>query len=392
MAASCGIVQLDYDGTVIFASSPAGPDQPALRRAQALAAGDEIGLTVTREILRVKLKGQAEVAGLLGSEETAGLIVRLAGEIAGVGDNAQILAIEATAAVAYWALWRDLPVQFARHSEVPEHSRTFGLRSSPLTGKPLRAATPGNALLNYLYRALESEMVIALRGVGLDPGIAIFHLDRDRRSSLALDAIEAVRPYVDCWLAAWLAGSCFAKRDFVELPDGEIRITRPLTSHLAMSGPIWRQAAAAVSGWLVQSFGRVAAAGGVLTGGITPVPQGLPAAPSRSGRLLPLLSAPLLPSSRPATRIARPPSRMTRSPELATNAVGRFQFVPANSALRNAPLRITAIPNFERSSPPSPPAAPIPNDNGRQISPSARRQAAARRGRDRRCSSAPWLR
>lgn len=247
----CGIVQLDYDGTVIFAPAPAGPDQPALRHAQALAAGDEIGLTVTREILRVKLRGQAEVAGLLGSEETAGLIVRLAGEIAGVGDSAQILAIEATAAVAYWALWRDLPVQFARHSEVPEHGRTFGPRSSPLTGKPLRAATPGNALLNYLYRALESEMVIALRGVGLDPGIAIFHLDRDRRSSLALDAIEAVRPYVDCWLAAWHAASRFAKRDFVALPDGEIRITRPLTSHLAMSGPIWWQAAAAVSGWLV---------------------------------------------------------------------------------------------------------------------------------------------
>ena len=101
-------MQLDYDGTVIFAPSPAGPDQPALRRAQALAAGDEIGLTVTREIPRVKLKGQGEVAGLLGSEETAGLIVRLAGEIAGVGDSAQILAIEATAAVAYWALWRDL--------------------------------------------------------------------------------------------------------------------------------------------------------------------------------------------------------------------------------------------------------------------------------------------
>lgn len=129
-------------------------------------------------------------------------------------------------------------------------------------------------------------MVIALRGVGLDPGIAIFHLDRERRSSLALDAIEAIRPYVGS--PHGLPPSRFAKRDFVELPDGEIRITRPLTSHLAMSGPIWRQAAAAVSGWLVQSFGRVAAAGGVLTGGITPVPQGLPAAPTHSGRLLPL--------------------------------------------------------------------------------------------------------
>jgi hypothetical protein len=88
---------------------------------------------------------------------------------------------------------------------------------------------------------------------------------------------------------------------------GRFRITRPLTSHLAMSGPIWRQAAAAVSGWLVQSFGRVAAAGGVLTGGITPVPQGLPAAPTRSGRLLPLLSAPL-PTFFARSRAHRPAS------------------------------------------------------------------------------------
>jgi CRISPR-associated endonuclease Cas1 len=291
----CGIVQLDYDGTVIFASSPAGPDQPALRRVQALAAGDEIGVAVMREILRVKLKGQAEVARLLGSEETAGLIVRLAGEVAGARDGAQILAIEATAAVAYWALWRDLPVQFARQYEVPEHWRTFGPRRSPLTGKPFRAATPGCALLHYLYRTLESEMVIGLLGVGLDPGIAIFHLDRDRRSSLALDAIEAVRPYVDCWLAAWLAASRFAKRDFVELEDGEIRITRPLTSHLAMSGPIWRQAATAVSGWLAQSFGRVAGADGmrIAAGGIIPVAQKLPPALTRSSRLFPPLSPPL---------------------------------------------------------------------------------------------------
>jgi hypothetical protein len=176
-----------------------------------------------------------------------------------------------------------------------------------LTGKPLRAATPGNALLNYLYRVLESEMVIALLGVGFDPGIAIFHLDRDRRSSLAADAIEAVRHYVDCWLAAWLAASRFAKRDFVESEDGEIRITRPLTSHLAMSGPIWRRAATAVSGWLAQSFGRVAGAGGVLiaAGGIIPVPQNLPPALTRSGRLFPPLS-PLLPVFLAPSRAHRP--------------------------------------------------------------------------------------
>ena len=85
-----------------------------------------------------------------------------------------------------------------------------------------------------VYRVLESETTIALFGAGLDPGLGIFHLDQDRRSSLALDAIEAVRPYVDCWLAARLADARFTRRGFVELQGGEIRVTRPLTSHLVL--------------------------------------------------------------------------------------------------------------------------------------------------------------
>jgi CRISPR/Cas system-associated endonuclease Cas1 len=52
-------------------------------------------------------------------------------------------------------------------------------------------------------------MTVALLAVGLDPGIGMFHADLDRRSSLALDAIEAVRPHVDYWLLAYLASSAF---------------------------------------------------------------------------------------------------------------------------------------------------------------------------------------
>src|ERR1051325_9587537 len=63
------LLQLDWDGTVLLATAPAGTDLPALRRAQALAANNEMGLGITREILRVKLNGQATVARLLGSEE-----------------------------------------------------------------------------------------------------------------------------------------------------------------------------------------------------------------------------------------------------------------------------------------------------------------------------------
>src|SRR5580658_7216813 len=77
--------QLDWDGSVIIASGPRGPDQPALRRAQALVCSGVVpqaAVGITCEILRVKLRGQAEVARLLGSAETGEAIDNLAASIA----------------------------------------------------------------------------------------------------------------------------------------------------------------------------------------------------------------------------------------------------------------------------------------------------------------------
>jgi CRISPR-associated protein Cas1 len=256
------LIQLDWDGTVLLATAAAGPDQPVLRRAQALASSSETGLSIMREILRIKLRGQAEVSRMLGSDETAILIGQFAGALDDARTAIQILAAEAAAAAAYWALWRPLRLLFARRYDVPEHWRTFGSRQSPLTGKPLDAASPGNAILNYLYGILAGEMTIALIAAGLDSGIGIFHTDRDRRPSLAYDVMEVARPYVDAWLAQWLADARFSKRDFHEETDGAIRLTRPLTSHLAMSAPIWRTPASMVAHWLPQALSAGEGPGG----------------------------------------------------------------------------------------------------------------------------------
>jgi CRISPR-associated protein Cas1 len=253
-----GFAQLDWDGTVLLASAPAGIDQPALRRAQAMATANGVGHAIAQELLHAKLNGQAAVARLLGSGETADLIITLAAQLDDARDAVQLLGIEGAAATAYWSLWVGVPLRFGRREQAPEHWRSFGRRNSPLGRKNTRnAVTPANAVLNYLYGVLGSELTIALTGVGLDPGLGIFHTDAARRASLAYDAMEAVRPRVDGWLVAWLAEACFSKRDFYEESDGTIRITRPLTSHLAMTAPVWRPAAQSVAGWL----GRALAGG-----------------------------------------------------------------------------------------------------------------------------------
>jgi hypothetical protein len=82
------LVQLDWHGEVLLYKAPAGPDRPALRRAQALAAGSPAGLAIMREILVHKLAGEAVVARLLGGEDTAALIERLCAEITGAESGA----------------------------------------------------------------------------------------------------------------------------------------------------------------------------------------------------------------------------------------------------------------------------------------------------------------
>src|SRR5207302_8314811 len=95
----------------------------------------------------------------------------------------EIRNIEALAAQDYWSAWRNVPVNFptADLRRVPEHWRTFGTRSSPLTGSPRLAVNAANAMLNYVYALLETEARLAAAALGLDPGIGFLHVDTDAR-------------------------------------------------------------------------------------------------------------------------------------------------------------------------------------------------------------------
>jgi hypothetical protein len=223
--------------------------------------------------------GQARVAKKLASDagitraQSAAASVTISGYAAAIAretDIARMLMAEAHAAAFYWELWKDVPIAFARRNPkrlgpgarwLPGRRDpwlVFGPRASLLTGQPYRATTPGNCVLNWLYAVCQTELTIALRTSGIDPGIGLFHVDMPNRPSLTLDGIEAVRPYVDLWLFSYLANSVFANRDFNELRDGEVRLTHPLSSHLAMTAALWRQLCEPVAGWLKDSFMRAA--------------------------------------------------------------------------------------------------------------------------------------
>ncbi len=261
--------QADWDGSVVISSGPRGPDRPALRRAQVLICSGvmpETAVAIAREILRIKVAGQAEVARLMGRPEASAAIGGYAVDIASEMAGPKVLAIEAKAASIYWREWATVPVRFARDNPQrldhkgrwrpgrAEAWHTFGRRVSVLTGMPWRATTPGNAILNFLFGIAKIEMTVALHAAGLDEGIGLFHADADGRPSLALDGMEAVRPYIEAWCLAFLAATAFANRDFHETAEGEVRLTHPLTAHLAHTAALWRPACERVAAWLARAF------------------------------------------------------------------------------------------------------------------------------------------
>ena len=127
--AKAAFIHLDHDGTILTASI-GGLDDARLRRAQALLPNTEHRLTIARELLEAKIKGQLAVLdsfGLHGAEA-----VREALALLDRADRIESrLIAEAKAAEAYWDAWADVPMEFARRDRVPDHWRTFGMRRSP---------------------------------------------------------------------------------------------------------------------------------------------------------------------------------------------------------------------------------------------------------------------
>jgi CRISPR-associated endonuclease Cas1 len=238
--AGCALIQLDHTGRVLVTSATPGNNQPALRRAQARAADDDVGVEISRQLLIAKLHGQQAIAATLDAD-AATVIRKHEAALTGCRDLDTLRLVEAQAAAAYWAAWRGVQIRFAPRDadRIPNHWTRFRQRASPLTGSPRVAIDPANAIANLLYALLEAESGIALTTVGLDPGIGILHTDQRARDSLALDLMEATRPTVDRYLLDLLARTTFAAADFAETSTGQCRIMPRLARQLAETTVTW---------------------------------------------------------------------------------------------------------------------------------------------------------
>jgi len=233
------LVQIDTEGRVLMVGNNPARTDSRLLRAQAAAAGNEVGVVLARQLLGAKIEGQAAIADdELAAPQLADGIRQLAGALEQAADLLKCRDLEAQAANVYFAAWTATGCRFTDQDQkkVPQHWYQFDARTSPLNRgghSPRNAADPINALLNYGYALAETEARLAALTVGLDPGLGIVHTDRKDRDSLALDLVEPLRPVVERQVLGLLAARHFTAADVAETRDGRCRLLPPLTHELA---------------------------------------------------------------------------------------------------------------------------------------------------------------
>lgn len=134
--------------------------------------------------------------------------------------------IEGRAALAYFRAWRAIPLHWkgTGHRPIPEDWRHVAARVRPNRTVNRGATHPMNAILNYSYAVLQSQVQIAIVSAGLDPTIGLMHTTRKDRPAFVLDLMEPLRPAVDAIVLRFVQENDLAPQDFTIGADGTCRL------------------------------------------------------------------------------------------------------------------------------------------------------------------------
>lgn len=227
------MIWLNWRGEVVTVGGDPGLSRDVhLAQAQLRLLQSGQALTVAIDLIRQKVQGCRETLaagpeGLLNPSVDRVLRATIQGLDQDPPDTPEALRWrEAQAAKAYFTAWRAIPLQWKATGAhpIPPAWRHLGPRLSSLTGTARQATHPVNALLNYAYGLLESQVRRALIIAGLDPTLGVLHASQPGRTALVYDVMEPLRPQVDRLVLTFLTEHVLHPKDFVRQADGVCRV------------------------------------------------------------------------------------------------------------------------------------------------------------------------
>jgi CRISP-associated protein Cas1 len=154
----------------------------------------------------------------------------------------QLMGVEGRVGYAYFDVWRTCRIKWKGTDRypIPDDWHQIERRSSKLgsTSHPNRFAThPINAMLNYAYGVLESQVRMQVVVAGLDPTIGILHGNARGQHGLVYDLMEPLRPIVDRKVLEFVQSRTFHPADFTLANNGNCRLNPELTRNVVSVVP-----------------------------------------------------------------------------------------------------------------------------------------------------------
>jgi CRISPR-associated endonuclease Cas1 len=245
---SVPVVRLDWQGRVTailggaYGTDSRRVDEQIAAQRSARAVAIAVGLVRKKTVNSIEtLKHAIPVSQLLSQT-----IAKLQNEAEHLAKRPPqsirvLLGAEGRVAYTYFKAWQGLPIRWkglGRHP-IPDDWHCIGPGQSLNTGKKgknLNASHPVNAMLNYAYALLESEVRMQIVAEGYDPNIGYLHKPKPDRPALVFDLMEPLRPIVDRKVLEFVQSHTFHPADFVIRSDGVCRLNpemaRQIVHHL----------------------------------------------------------------------------------------------------------------------------------------------------------------
>lgn len=242
------LVRINWQGDVVsvIAGSGFAADPKKLRWQVETRADPVKRIEFATSLIREKIAHSIETleAPIFAEASREASISRLRHECDGLSlrepkSIPALLGIEGRAAAGYFKAWEGVPLRWKGTSRrpVPDSWQTIGPRSAVhgTKAKNVRASHPLNAMLNYAYAVLQSEVQVEAVAAGYDPTLGIMHNGYKGSPALVFDFMEPRRPRVDATVLGFALAETFSAADFVIRSDGVVRLAPQLARRVCQS-------------------------------------------------------------------------------------------------------------------------------------------------------------
>lgn len=236
--------QLNYRGRVNFICSDGRRNpRPEMVRWQLSIRDTAAARIIQRKIIRAKLIASIEtISGIFPNLQSTEIgISRISREINKLdklpkaAPVARLLGLEGAAAAEYFRAWHATRLKWTQLSRrpIPPSWHYIGSRQMAWKKDGNNARHPINAMLNYGYAVLISQMQAEIVGAGYDPAIGIAHGRHTNPIPLVYDLMEPLRPVVDRKILEFALSHTFSPGDFTINSQGGCRLNPQLAKVIA---------------------------------------------------------------------------------------------------------------------------------------------------------------